>query len=487
MAQYGDLVLGQKGTVFNPLAGVAYSTPDQLALDLGTTADKIQWNQIRKDPNYTLPTSNAISLDKMKPVPDLQANLPTPTPKTDPSGATVASATQTSKSLQDYIKEITPVESETSKTEKSIVSDLLKLAPELGGKKAALAEAETATGVPELQKQLAALNSQILTGVAELNQYDTDLQKSLLDLEGKPQQLSSVVGTQQAFVQRQAAALKAAKASEVQLLQARAQGLAGETEAARNSAARAVDLRYENLQDEYNLKLQQLELIQPLLNKEEKIQAEALQRKYEDEQVVLAKEKEQTKNNIDLALGAGITSKYTNFGGTIVNTFTGQSFSTPEELFKDAGVSSWEQLNATNQITNYTDAVNKQVMASKKSSSGGGSGTATNTSPVSVADRDRYNLPITVNKGTLEKVKTAIQTVVGQIGQITNENRYELWDAVASAIKDAGLNPSDYDAILWEAFHPEGLTGYQKYVLGKGQPKQTTQTSTQSNSIINPF
>lgn len=353
MAQYGDLVLGQNKTVFNPLAGVAYSTPDQLALDLGTTANKIDWGKIRVDANYTLPTSNAISLDKMKPVPDLQANLPTPTPKTDPIGATVASATQTSKSLQDYINEQKGIETETSKTEKSLVSDLLRLAPELGGKKAAIAEAEIAAGKPEMEKQLAALNSQILTGVAELNQYDTDLQKSLLDLEGKPQQLSSVVGTQQAFVQRQAAALKAAKASEVQLLQARALGLQGQIEAAQSIAQRAIDLKYEAKEDEYNLKLQQLKLIEPLLNKEQSELKAALERKYKDEQTAIQEQKASQKNYMNIALESGIKTPYFNYAGTIVRTSDGHAFSSEDEFFKATGITSWADPRLQTLVSEY--------------------------------------------------------------------------------------------------------------------------------------
>jgi len=35
------------------------------------------------------------------------------------------------------------------------------------------------------------------------------------------------------------------------------------------------------------------------------------------------------------------------------------------------------------------------------------------------------------------------------------------------AIRDAGLNPTDWDAVLWEAFHPQGLAGFkQNYYSG---------------------
>lgn len=302
MAQYSDLVLGQKGTVYNPLAGVAYSTPDQLALDLGTTANKIDWKQIKSDPNYTLPSSNAISLNQLQP--EKAIKLPTPTPKPDMTGATIAGATQTSKSLQDYIKELAPVQSETSKTQDSLIKDLLSLAPQATGKQQYQIQQENQAGLPVLQKQLSDTNSLLQTQLAELTQLDTDLQKSLLDTEGKPQQLSSVVGTQQAFLQRQNAALKASKASEANLTATRAAALSGQIQTAQQLATRATELKYQPIIEEIQTKQAQLAAIAPLLNKEENIRAEALNLFYKDKELELQNQKEESNQIQSLAIDA---------------------------------------------------------------------------------------------------------------------------------------------------------------------------------------
>ncbi len=62
---------------------------------------------------------------------------------------------------------------------------------------------------------------------------------------------------------------------------------------------------------------------------------------------------DQYKANMQLAMQGGITTKYTNHAGEIFRTSDGKAFSTPEEFFKDAGVSSFEEASAKGLIGNY--------------------------------------------------------------------------------------------------------------------------------------
>ena len=73
------------------------------------------------------------------------------------------------------------------------------------------------------------------------------------------------------------------------------------------------------------------------------------------------------------------------------------------------------------------------------------------------------NIPLK-NKANIERY---IKEVVSQTG-ITDENRYELWDLIANEIDNEGyMTSGQVNDLLWKYFHPEGIAGYKKYVLGQ--------------------
>ena len=187
--------------------------------------------------------------------------VPPPIPKPDVAGATVAGATQTSKDIQSYLDLIN-----TPKTPEQLQSDVLtarlnELLPQTAGKAQALATEETNLGLPEKKNQLAGINSQILTRTAEYNV----LSKAN---EGKPITMNSIIGNERQILN--------AKGADIGLLQAQALGLQGQIDASKTAAAQAVDLKYATVQDEINIKLQQLKLIEPTLTTQEKKQSDAL-------------------------------------------------------------------------------------------------------------------------------------------------------------------------------------------------------------------
>ncbi len=81
---------------------------------------------------------------------------------------------------------------------------------------------------------------------------------------------------------------------------------------------------------------------------------------------------------------------------------------------------------------------------------------------------------------TTTEVTSYIKGLIAKAGNVTDDNRYVLWDQVAKAIAAAGFDASNYNDILWTYFHPEGKAGYDKYVLGK-------QSSSSGSGIKNPF
>lgn len=282
----------------------------------------------------------AITLGNLAPATSL--NVPQATPTADPLAGTTAGAQQTSKSLQDYIKELTPPASESSKQYDVLTEQLNTLLPGLTGRGEAQLNAEQQAGITQQKQALASLNSQILQKVAEANQVSSQYEQINAALENQSIPTNILFG-QQAQVRKQQLAESNSKSADIGLLQARAQGLQGNLQAAQESVNRAIDLKYQDRESTVNLKMQQLQLLEGKLNKEEAITAKAIERKYNEEQAKIAEEKAKAKENISLAFSGNVQTKYANKGGEWYRVSDGHSFATPEELFKDAGITSFEQ------------------------------------------------------------------------------------------------------------------------------------------------
>lgn len=267
--------------------------------------------------------------------------VPSPSLDTSAADGIVAGAEQGVKTMDDYLKEETPKETEASKSYDKIFGDISTLLPELGSKRTDQAKAEQDAQIPQTKKQLAEINGLITTRLA---QYNKQIQEQELAPGETPMPI--VLGKQ--------AAIRRNQAADIGLLQARALGLQGQVQAAQESVDRAIDLKYGAMEDEINLKMQQLELIQPILDKEERIHANALNKKYTEEREKLAEKKAAAKENINLAFSANIQSEYVNKGGTWFRVQDGKSYETPEELFKDAGVNSFDQMYRSGRVTDLT-------------------------------------------------------------------------------------------------------------------------------------
>lgn len=244
-------------------------------------------------PGYVTPTNTAISVDQLNPVAPL--TVPPAPPTTNPLETTAAGAQSTSKSLADYIKELTPPESETSAQYDKLSSDISSLLPGLGGRGQAQVTAEADAGLPELKKSLASLNSQILTMVAEANKSNAAYDAEIARIETQPGMLTSISLGQQGAVRKLQMAEANKRSSDINLLQARALGLQGEISAAQSYIDRAIDLKYKDREDELDLKMKQLGLLEGKLNKEEQITSKALERKYNEEQQKIAEQKDKEK------------------------------------------------------------------------------------------------------------------------------------------------------------------------------------------------
>lgn len=191
-------------------------------------------------------------------------------------GAAPAVGTEASKSIDQYIKELTPPQSETEKKSQALTDRLSQLIGDTAGQEKMLAEEEKARGVEELNKQLTAKNNEIKMLIAEREALNVDNM-------GKPMTMNSIIGAN--------AQVNAVIDSKIFYRTAEAQALMGNIELARESAQRAVDAKYGPILEELRIKQAQLELLQPQLNKEERVRAEALDRQYQAQQQAIAEKR----------------------------------------------------------------------------------------------------------------------------------------------------------------------------------------------------
>lgn len=421
---------------------------DIVANQTGLSRDQIATNaQALTLPNYSTPntgSSSAISLDQLQSQPNI--NLPTPTPTASPLAGATASADQTSKSLQDYIKEITPAPTALDTQQQSLIDAISKLSEADTGRGAAQLSAEQAAGIPDLKKNLADINARILTKVAEANQSDKSYEQLIANLENpnNAQQqgipMSTIIG-QQAQVRKVQLAEHNAKAADLGVLQAFAQGLQGQLTAAQDSVNRAIDLRYADIEAELNAKKAQLDAIQPLLNKQEKIQADALARQYADQQQQIADEKQKAKDNINLAVQNNVNTRFANNRGEFFDVVSGVAYHNPKEFFQAAGVKSFEEAYARGLVTDisatsaidlkqYPASYQEYLLAKQEGFTG-------NYNDYQTMDANRKAVRSTTNVITYNQAKDQAQTSASsKIGTVLAQK----------AGSDGYVSPSEYKA-----------------------------------------
>ncbi len=226
------------------------------------------------------------------------------------SDSVVAGAEQTSKSIQDYINLLTP--SGTSADQQKyndLMSQIQGLLPESGGRGAAQIEAERQQGVETLKTNLASINGQIQTKLAEYKVLQ-------VANENRPVTMASIIGSERAILN--------AKAADIELLTATANAIQGNLSVAQGNADRAVSLKYQDIQDNINIRLQQLQLIKDSLNKTDTIRANAITAYLNDQKTQIAtqqaneKDLNATKLNIIEKYGAGTTMQMTDSLQTLI-------------------------------------------------------------------------------------------------------------------------------------------------------------------------
>ena len=212
--------------------------------------------------------------------------------------------------LSEIIKQLTPTEkSAAEQKQQTLLDQMASLVGQQAQKAADQLTAEQSAGLPQLRQQFADINAQILSKTAEDKALDAAYQQANVGAEGKAITLGSIQG-QEAQNYRAYLAQKNANAAAIGLLQARALGLQGQVATAQDTVNRAVDLKYQTIQNSLDVYRAQLEALTPQLNKEERVlqQAQTVLLQQRQQQIEDAKNNEKQIQNLMLeAAKSGVT------------------------------------------------------------------------------------------------------------------------------------------------------------------------------------
>ena len=407
-------------------------------------------------PSYQTPQAgSAISINQLEPASPIV--VPPSPPQADPLVSTAAGAQATSKALDQTIKDFQP-ETETRTKYDEIAASLDSLLPGLTGRGAEQLQAEADVGIPALKKALAALNSQILTKVAEAEKANAAFEEELARIETQPGMLTSISVGQQGAVRKLQLAEANRRSSDINLLQARALGLQGEVQSAQEYINRAIDLKYQDRESEVNLKMQQLSLLEGRLNKEEEAQKLLLEREYNEEQAKIAEEKAKAKENINLAFSGNVQTQFVNKNGEFFDARTGQEFARPEDFFKAAGVSSFDQAYQRGLVTDITpERIADIDFVSQLRAKYPDAGITINDSPTTANQklqssriyREQVRPPASAgggSTGVLGLSNQQIDNISPLVTQFQNSEIVKTYNTIGeqiNAVKSAGNSPTD--------------------------------------------
>lgn len=267
----------------------------------------LEWLQRKTDGKK----SDIITTDTSKSASPIE--IATGTNDTTKADSTFAGAEATNKSIQDYINLLTPPETEDSGNIKDLIDTINTELGDLKGRGQAQLSAEEAQGV-EIKKQLLQnAQTELNQKLAEYKAIQAKYQALNADIEGKPITMSSIIGSQ-AQVNRAMRAELNVKASEIAMIQANVAGAQGNLNLAQDAADRAVDLKYEDAKDAIEIRLQQLELLQDELDKDEQIITNAIELFLNDQDRAIAVQQANEKDQNATILN--LMQKYPDAGWT---------------------------------------------------------------------------------------------------------------------------------------------------------------------------
>lgn len=475
--QYTDLV-NKSGTIYNAKTGSGYANPDQLAADLGVNSSAINWGSIKADPNWSFsaPASPApapaqtFSFMDNKTYDINQKEVTNSSSQVDSAVKNLGNDIQKSSSKTPDITSLLESfkvndENSAKKSEElgKLYADRMKLLDERRqaemerinaeyGTETAKKEADYQEAIKPFQERLQRLKDTPYGPNATLEE---DLKLKLAGLE-KTHKLEMDT----LFNRRQSSIALAQSAYEDKDFAL--------SEAMIKNAKDSEQEMYNRSQDYYNM----------VLNAQE------------EERARQKAEYENTKSVFDFNMKYGINQpfytiagtvfnsqtlqpEYENVNGTMVRVSDGKRYASSEEFFKDTGISSFNQI----QSISAEQAAEQDLVADmqKKYIDAGIRLTDTYDQAMEKLKNSKiYKQQTRLSDGNGDgdgSVPTDAK-VRKLLYQIKNENPgipwYELWDMAAKFVESNNINPTNYDKIFWEVYHPGGVRAWEEEYKNSG-------------------
>ena len=377
-------------------AGIPYGAP----LSTKTTSSSI--------PVSTLGTNTALK-------------IPTATP-TNTADVAVAGATSASTQMTAEQKALqTKIDSQESSYDK-LSGEINTLLGSATGQGAATLKAEQTAGVPQMQQQLQGINSQITNKLAEFKVLQDKYAETQQVVEGKTIPMSLITG-KTAELNRSLALQKNTFASEIGLLQAQAQMVQGQLELAKATADRAVDLKYEDIRTQIQVKMQQLDMVRDMLTTSERKQAAVLDGQYQTAQ-----------NNLSIQIA---NEKDKN--STLLSVM---------QKYPDAGILLTDTLEQANQKITTSSKIYQDQIRVPTTSSGSTTVKAPTTYKVTSQDSGGFYAiaqKLGITKEALMAVNTSVDPNNMQVGQIINlPTSSSTYKTTSSTSSGSGVSYDDY-------------------------------------------
>ena len=230
----------------------------------------------------------------------------------------VAGAQATVKSLEDYIKLLTPPKSDTETSLEKMLADYTTDLKASEGQGAAQLAEEEKQGVQAKTQEYNNLKNKLTNKLAEIAALEADYNLKNQIVEGKPITLASVQG-QQGQNYKMYLAQKNSLTAEAGLLQAQALAAQDDLSSAQAAADRAVDLKYSDIKTRLKNQLTLIELLEGKLTKEQEIRADALKLYLADQKDALDKAKQTEKDIQSIMLTAAENGAPSNLLSQISN------------------------------------------------------------------------------------------------------------------------------------------------------------------------
>lgn len=225
--------------------------------------------------------NNTITPEKMQNVDKITVPNPITGEEQVDADAATASANQTKSDLQKLVDQFTVPLTENEKFAQTIRNKQAEIVGLSANRGQEQLDAEKQAGLDKMKADVTDVISQINAKQAEFETYK-------LQQAGKPMTMDRFTGS---LVKKQNEI-----ASDILLLQAKGQALQNNLTNAQATIDRAIDLKYQTLDNQYKIYASQLEALQPLLDKEEKVQAQAQQFLLQQKQQELQDQKDKEKS-----------------------------------------------------------------------------------------------------------------------------------------------------------------------------------------------